>query len=216
MTGDDELAHPRRYAAALVLAAIAGAVDAIGFLHFHTFYVSFMSGDTTRMAVALAEADFGLAMRGGAIIACFLAGVVAGDLLTGEPPRRRQATLLVEATLLLAAALLGAGIGSSLLLAFAMGMHNALVLRAESIGVALTYVTGTLVHVGRAVAARLAARKAPPALWPFVGLWIALAGGATAGAAGSIVGERWALMGVAAILVLAALATDRGDAKVLA
>ena len=214
MTGDGEPPHPSRYAAAAALAALAGAVDAIGFLHFRTFYVSFMSGNTTRVAVALAGGDVVLAMHGAAVIASFLAGVVVGDLLTGHPPRRLWATLLIEATLLLWAALSGPGLGSSLLLAVAMGMHNALVLRAEGIGVALTYVTGTLVHVGRAIAARLATRGSPPALWPLVGLWLALGAGATAGAAGSFAGERWALTAVAAVLVIMATVTGRSGGKV--
>lgn len=194
----------RRYGAAVVLASIAGAVDAIGFLHFHTFYVSFMSGNTTRMAVAVANGDLGVVMGGGAVIASFVAGVVVGDLLTNEPPRRQWATLLFEAALLLFAALFGPGIRSSLLLAAAMGMHNALVLRADGATVALTYVTGTLVHVGRAVAARFAERRSPPALWPMVGLWLALASGAIA--CGSILGEEAAITAIATLLAVTALA----------
>ena len=111
----------------------------------------------------------------------------------------------MEAALLLLAALLGPGLGSSLLLALAMGMHNALVLRAEGVSVALTYVTGTLVHIGRAVAARLAARKNPPPLWPMVGLWTALAAGATAGAVGSRLGERSVLVVIAGLFAATAM-----------
>jgi uncharacterized membrane protein YoaK (UPF0700 family) len=45
VTDVPEPAHSRRYGYALALIGVAGAVDAIGFLHFRSFYVSFMSGN---------------------------------------------------------------------------------------------------------------------------------------------------------------------------
>ena len=207
MTLPGEPSRPGRYARALVLAAVAGAVDAVGFLHFRSFYVSFMSGNTTRIAVALAEGDDGLALRGGTLVACFVVGVIAGDLLTGAPADRQWATLLVEAALLLAAAATGAGIASSLLLAAAMGAHNALVLRAERVSIALTYVTGSLVHLGRAVAALIARRPDKSPGWPYAGLWLALFAGACVGGATSHGQELFTLTALASVLaILAAMA----------
>jgi hypothetical protein len=46
--------HRRRFAVAL--AALAGCVDAIGFLSADGYFVSFMSGNTTRLGVALGTA----------------------------------------------------------------------------------------------------------------------------------------------------------------
>jgi len=47
--------HPRRdQARAIGLAAIAGYVDAIAFVDLGGFFVSFMSGNSTRLAVGLA------------------------------------------------------------------------------------------------------------------------------------------------------------------
>ena len=46
----------RRFAVAL--AALAGCVDAIGFLSANGYFVSFMSGNTTRLGVALGTAPW--------------------------------------------------------------------------------------------------------------------------------------------------------------
>lgn len=50
---------------AIALAALAGYVDAIGFLRLGGFFVSFMSGNSTRLAVGIASrsADALIAVR---------------------------------------------------------------------------------------------------------------------------------------------------------
>jgi uncharacterized membrane protein YoaK (UPF0700 family) len=45
----------RNIALACALSALAGYVDGIGFLHLGGLFVSFMSGNSTRMGVSLAE-----------------------------------------------------------------------------------------------------------------------------------------------------------------
>lgn len=201
--GSDPGGHDSRaYALAFALLAVAGAVDAIGFLHFHTFYVSFMSGNSTRVAVALGETDWSLAGQGAMVIAAFVVGVVTGELLTGTSSRRRPLTLTTEAVLVLLAAGFGSGLTSSILLALAMGMHNSLMLRAEGVGVALTYVTGTLVHVGRGVAAMLTGRRGREPIRPYAGMWLALTLGALAGTAAMRWGEANALIAMATCLTI--------------
>ena len=72
--------YDRRLGAAL--SSIAGYVDAVGFLMTGGFFVSFMSGNTTRMAIGLADAAQQAALAGGLIFA-FVIGAVAGGLLAG-------------------------------------------------------------------------------------------------------------------------------------
>ncbi|MBD8620853.1 DUF1275 domain-containing protein [Sphingomonas sp. CFBP 13728] len=192
----------RTYALAFGLLAVAGAVDAIGFLHFHTFYVSFMSGNTTRVALALAQTDWSLATQGAMVIAAFVVGVVAGELLIGAAAQRRPLAMVVEAVTVLLAAGFGSGLTSSVLLALAMGMQNALILRAEGVGMALTYVTGTLVHVGRGIAAVLAGRRGWNPIWPYAGMLLALTLGAVAGTAAMRWGEANALIAIAMCLTI--------------
>src|SRR5690349_21813029 len=82
--------HPNsRLLLAVALSALAGYVDGIGFLHLGGLFVSFMSGNSTRMGVSLA--DGGLARgRGGARARCVVrdrAGL--GSLIAAAPSGSR-------------------------------------------------------------------------------------------------------------------------------
>lgn len=132
------------------------------------------------------------------------------DTVLYAPSHSRRALLSCEAVLTSAAALAGPGIAASLLLAFAMGGHNALILRAGRIGVSLTYVTGTLVHLGRALASRM---NGGPVLeaWPHLASWTALLLGAWSGAVAFRLAKEAALLPIAGILIaLAVVEAVRG------
>ncbi|QLQ13070.1 MAG: DUF1275 domain-containing protein [Brevundimonas sp.] len=70
---------------ALVLAAClaltAGFVDAVGFLELGGFFLSFMSGNTTRLGVGLAANEVTVLSRAGLLIGMFVAGVTLASLL---------------------------------------------------------------------------------------------------------------------------------------
>src|SRR3546814_18893769 len=85
------------------VSALAGFIDAIGFVESGGFFVSFMTGNSTRLAVGAAEwTEAGLIA--GAIHALFLAGVVAGSLIAARAAHRRAGVSLLSVTMLLAAA----------------------------------------------------------------------------------------------------------------
>ena len=141
---------------------LARVVDAVSYLHWHGLFVSFMSGNTTVLGVQTAHAE-AKALLSAAVIGGFVVGVVAGELMASRIGRRAaEAVLELEAVLLAAGAtLLGAGAHEFLvapLLSFTMGWHNAAVRRGGGVSVSLTYVTGTLVHVGRSVAKAIRAQ----------------------------------------------------------
>ena len=75
---------------ALVLAMLAGYVDAIGFIQIGGFFVSFMSGNSTRLAVGLMH-DATDWMKAAGLIAGFFLGVIAGSLTGRLAPRRHRA-----------------------------------------------------------------------------------------------------------------------------
>ncbi|MDB5459797.1 MAG: hypothetical protein JWO72_1538, partial [Caulobacteraceae bacterium] len=96
--------RPTRIFAA-ALSALAGFIDAVGFIKLGGFFVSFMSGNSTRLAVALAE---GSALTGAELIAVFVAGVVLGSLVGTRAGANRPAVVLALVCLLLT---LAAGFG---------------------------------------------------------------------------------------------------------
>src|SRR4051794_37428077 len=92
-------------ALACALSALAGYVDGIGFLHLGGLFVSFMSGNSTRMGVSLAEADWLKAAEAFGLIALFVTGAAVGSLIVlGRRAGGQVGLLLVETALLAAAA----------------------------------------------------------------------------------------------------------------
>src|SRR6202140_2366827 len=144
---------------ACALSALAGYVDAIGFLHLGGLFVSFMSGNSTRMGVSLAEGQWSSAAESLGLIALFAAGAAAGSVIVlGRGVNRQPWGLLAEAALLAAGALAYALDRSNTAVAaivLAMGMENAVFQIQGGGGLGLTYVTGALVKVGQLIAAAL-------------------------------------------------------------
>ena len=75
---------------------MAGCVDAIGYLRRRHFFVSCMSGDPTQLAVAAVRGDWGHARTPAAIVALFLAGVVAGRALSSAFDARGRPLVLAR------------------------------------------------------------------------------------------------------------------------
>jgi uncharacterized membrane protein YoaK (UPF0700 family) len=193
----------RNVALACALSALAGYVDAIGFLHLGGLFVAFMSGNSTRMGVSLAEGHWQKAAEALGLIVLFVIGAAAGSLIVlGRGANRQPFVLLAEALLLAASALCyafdlqNAAVAAMVL---AMGMENAVFQIQGGGGLGLTYVTGALVKVGQLVAAALTG-GARWAWAPNLLLWAALVMGSLCGA----LAYHW--INLAAIWLAAAVA----------
>jgi uncharacterized membrane protein YoaK (UPF0700 family) len=175
----------RDIALACALSALAGYVDGIGFIHLGGLYVSFMSGNSTRMGVSLADGQWHDAAQALGLIALFVVGAACGSLIVlGRGANRQPWVLLVEA-LLLAAAATADGFGFAALaiaaIVLAMGLENAVFQIDGGAALGLTYVTGALVKAGQLIAAALTGG----ARWgwmPNLLLWAALVTGSLCGA----------------------------------
>lgn len=166
----------------LALVGLAGYVDAVGYLRFAGLFVSFMSGNTTSLGVAVAQENAAKAGELAGVVALFVAGVVGGSLLHRRAGRRGNSLILlaIAALLGLAYAWPAAAIES---LVLAMGALNASVHEVGRVKVSLTFVTGTLVRFGTGLADWLSGQApAQDWLWPVV-LWLAFLVGAMGGAA---------------------------------
>src|SRR5215468_588805 len=86
---------------ACALSSLAGYVDGIGYLHLGGLFVSFMSGNSTRMGVSLAAGQWRPALEAFGLIVLFVVGAAAGSLIVlGHGKHRQPWLLLAEAALL--------------------------------------------------------------------------------------------------------------------
>lgn len=170
---------------AVALAAVAGFVDALGFLHFGGYFASFMSGNSTKLAIGLVG-DRGTAAVAAGLIGLFVLGTMAGEAVGRLAGRRRPVAVLVAVAALLFAAAALATLGhehpAGIVMVLAMGAENAVFQRNGDVSIGLTYMTGTLVKFGQRLAAALLGGDRLAWL-PYGLLWCGLAAGATAGAA---------------------------------
>lgn len=196
------------------LSALAGFVDAVGFMTLGGFFVSFMSGNLTRLGVGAATGRWDQAALAAGLIGLFVLGVITGALVARRAGEgRRSVVLAVEAALLFAAAGFctagwnGPGMAAVVL---AMGVENAVFQRQGDVGVGLTYMTGTLVRMGQRIATALSG--GPRWEWvPFLLLWTGLTAGGALGAAAFL---RWGLLTLwfaCAVVVFLAMAVRRAE-----
>ena len=59
---------------AALLTALAGLVDAVGYIQLNQLFLSFMSGNSTHLGMTLAKTDWRDAVAAAAIIAAFVTG----------------------------------------------------------------------------------------------------------------------------------------------
>jgi uncharacterized membrane protein YoaK (UPF0700 family) len=197
---------------AVVLAMVAGYVDAYGYLTFNT-YVSFMSGNTTQAGMRIGMRDLVAAWPTLIAILFFIVGVGVGTLVEHSTPNRprRLALGLVATSLVFVIALTELHTVNRVasefpiaVLTFAMGILNTALSHVGAESVSLTFVTGTLAKIGNHLA--LAYARAPlrdaQGSWDthghrvlmLAGLWSAFFGGAVLAGAATPRFASWALL----------------------
>lgn len=153
--------HPasrRAYSAlALLLACVAGSVNAISFFALKT-HISHMTGNLANVGEYLANGKWDMALAAGQLVLAFLCGAITATVLIDASRHRRRgrhtAALLVEA-----GTLASVGLWASLhpeqdeptllwAMAYAMGLQNALVTRVSGAVVRTTHMTGVITDIG--------------------------------------------------------------------
>jgi uncharacterized membrane protein YoaK (UPF0700 family) len=194
--------EPRERVLAVGLASLAGYVDALGFMHLRGFFLSFMSGNSTRLGVDAALGAGSIAIPA-AIVGLFVLGVIGGSLAAHVSGRFRPVAVLVAVTVLLAAAasfdLAGFAWLAIAAAVIAMGCENAVFERDGEVSIGLTYMTGALVKLGQRITAALLGGARFAWIW-YLALWMGLVGGAAAGA------SVYARLGLQGLWFAAALA----------
>ncbi len=161
------LSDPRTILA-LVLSAVAGYIDAVGYVLWDKVLVANMSGNTIEFAAKTAERTFPSSVFRLWPLVLFVIGVLCGSLIQDSVKRRRptgsiSVALGVELALLVSVVLAAVGLDARFvrpedgarwfvpvaLGAYAMGLQNATLTRVGPVHVYTTHVTGTLTKFGQ-------------------------------------------------------------------
>jgi uncharacterized membrane protein YoaK (UPF0700 family) len=195
-----------------LLTAIAGWVDAIGFISLGGFYVSFMSGNTTQLGIGLFRFDMDLVRLPAILVACFVLGAFLGTLVHAVTGRWNLPTILLIEGILLASAIAFSLlqiplVGAAQPLAVAMGAQNAALRSDSGQRIGGTFVTGTVFGLGEKLALWCLGRGGLGSALRYALGWSALATGAAAGTFGFAASGMLALTVPAGCLLILALAT---------
>lgn len=155
------------------------------------YFVSFMSGNSTRLGIALGQNDRGHIIQAFGLIVMFLVGVICSSLIAHAAKQSRTTLVLAFVATLLLIGALGFLLGQKYLAGtcqvMAMGALNLVFARDGNVSVGLTYMTGSLVKAGKQIARAILGESR----WefaPYLWLWVGLVGGAALGASLSAVG----------------------------
>jgi uncharacterized membrane protein YoaK (UPF0700 family) len=154
---------------AVLLAWIAGFVDAVGFLALSHVFAAHMSGNTVAAGSDFGTGQWPEIFRRAFPIPMFVLGVFCGALM-GEAMRRNKVRRRFMPSFVLETLLLGSFVGLTFgtdmagtssgwrsyslvaILAIAMGLQNATLRRARGIAVRTTFITGMLVNMAERAA----------------------------------------------------------------
>ncbi|MBB4349175.1 MULTISPECIES: YoaK family protein [Rhizobiaceae] len=203
----------RRTTTGLALVAavsfIAGMTDAIGLILSGDF-VSFMSGNTTRAAISVADGDYTHALTLFGAIWVFILGNALGIVLAHRVSARRAFVVLSTVAILLA----GASVLPAdylrvqfYLVVLSMGLINATVEQIEGLPIGLTYITGALSRFGRGIGRWMIGDRNPRGWLIQTVPWTGMAAGAVTGAFITHSMGKDALSIVAMLTIVVALAT---------
>jgi uncharacterized membrane protein YoaK (UPF0700 family) len=144
-----------------VLAFVAGATNAGGFLAVHQ-YTSHMTGIVSSMADHLVLGGYDVVLAGLGGLVSFLLGAMTSAVMVNFARRRRLSSeyalpLLLEAALLIGFGLAGASLqrfeglfvpATVMMLCFVMGLQNAVISKISRAEIRTTHITGTLTDIG--------------------------------------------------------------------
>jgi len=194
---------------------LAGFVDALAFIYLGGFFVSFMSGNSTRLGVGLVDGSASAYLAAG-LIPLFVLGAASGSAIGHYARQRRRVVVLgfVTSCLFLAAGLSAFGWMHYAIVAMviAMGAENTVFEREGEVSIGLTYMTGSLVKLGQ----RLAQAFLGGSRWswlPYFLLWGGLVSGVALGAASYAhfgLGSLWMAAAASSVLMIFAAVPEQG------
>lgn len=223
----------RRLLLPVVLAMVAGYVDAIGFVWLFGVFSANQSGNVVLLGIAMGGQLGDLGWPAVVSLVGFMAGAVSGTMLAIRLPDRPHGRLLIAIEVGLLVAMLAVagpldllphpvpGVRGTVLLllaSVAMGVQTMALRRAAGEAVTTTYQSGATAHVAEWATRWLLLRADRPAAARTTAVVAVVIAAYIAGAAGGAwLGDRWrwALV-VPCVVTAAVLVAWSADAEVLA
>lgn len=206
-------------ALALTLAAVAGFVDAVGYLTLHGLFTAHVTGNAAKLGIAAAHADRPSVAAFAAAPVFFVAGIAAGTALVDRGrnalPLGLQAVLVAFYMAYGSTVMRHGTVPDHRVAAFypleaaaivALGLQTAAFTSVAGETTRTTYLSGMLTRFAQGVVRGAPARR----LALLAALWCVYVGGATAGAASLGWTSIWCLAAPVAVLLVATAAVGFG------
>lgn len=142
----------------VIITFVAGFLDAVGVTYLSGIFVSFMSGNSIGLGIAVAHGRTSVAIPIASAIASFVVGAFLGSLIARRQALATMVVLMLEvAMIVLSLVLVGEidGFVALLPVCIAMGMQNAIPRSVSGVAIGRSFVTGELFGVGHAMALAL-------------------------------------------------------------
>lgn len=195
------------FSQATLMTTLAGFVDAVGYSAMGHLYVSFMSGNSTQLGMAIARRDLDVVGWAGAVIAAFVLGAFLGALIDSASGKGRLSLVFACEFLCLVLALSLDGILPErlalLFVASAMGMQNAVHEAVAGVATGKSFITGALFGIGDALARACRGKASFLEAGVNAVSWVAFVSGVTIGALAVLsIGVPSAIAAAAAVVLV--------------
>ncbi|WP_235604197.1 YoaK family protein [Photobacterium kishitanii] len=182
-----------------MLLFIAGIVDAIGFIHLKNgLFVSFMSGNTTHVAMLLSSHQYGQSFYYIGVILLFVAGITIGEMIAVLQQQNYRWLVMSTVSILLFSAIfiekITIPIVTNFILAFAMGLQNIALRITINKAMPLTFATAFLANTGRELAMLLLGKGDKKVFIKQISLWFSIFIGAVVGSNLMVLSLSYALV----------------------
>lgn len=141
-----------------LLCAVAGFVDAFGYLQFGHVFAANMTGNSVLLSIAAAEGDWHRVGLYAATLAAFVAGAFVAGLMKHAARRPYIAILIAAACLLLVHFFAESTAIGLMLLGAAMGLQGAALSRFGTVTLTTVVITGVILRLTDGLIARLWAK----------------------------------------------------------
>ncbi|HET7138490.1 MAG TPA: YoaK family protein [Gaiellaceae bacterium] len=214
---------PREKQVAVALAGTAGFLDVVGYLTLAHLFTAHMTGNTSKLGVALGHGELGKALPLALALPLFAAGVAAGTLLVDA--RRARTPLYLEAALVAAFMAVGVAAGRhgdtvsspypyyvlETFATLALGLQTASLTDVEGTTVRTSYVSGVLTNLTQGLVRRTSGACGGKPLALLATILGAYLVGAVGGALTLRAISFWCLAAPLAVLLVAAAGRRREE-----